>query len=65
LYGTKTDDGIAIKYCFSQQDLAHMVGATRQWVSVALGHLHRSGIVRVRKRSFVVLDIDSLRSLVK
>lgn len=65
LYGTRTDDGIEIKYCFSQQDLAHMVGATRQWVSVALGHLHRSGIVRVRKRSLVVLDIDSLRSLVK
>jgi CRP-like cAMP-binding protein len=65
LYGAKTEDGNRIKYCFSQQDLAHMVGATRQWVSVALGHLHKSGIIRVRKRSLVVLDIESLRSLVK
>lgn len=65
LYGIKTDEGIAIKYCFSQEDLAHMVGATRQWVSVALGHLQKSGILRIRKRRLVVLNIDSLRSLIK
>ena len=65
LYGIETDEGIAIKYCFSQEDLAHMVGATRQWVSVALGHLQKSGIVRIRKRRLVVLNTDALRSLIK
>lgn len=65
LYGIQTDEGIAIKYCFSQEDLAHMVGATRQWVSVALGHLQKGGIVRMRKRHLVVLNIDALRSLIK
>jgi CRP/FNR family cyclic AMP-dependent transcriptional regulator len=65
VYGIKTDEGIAIKYCFSQEDLAHMVGATRQWVSVALGHLQKGGVVRMRKRRLVVLNIDSLRSLIK
>lgn len=65
LYGIKTDEGIMIKYCFSQEDLAHMVGATRQWVSVALGHLQKGGVVRVRKRRLVVSNIESLRSLIK
>ena len=65
LYGMQTDEGIAIKYCFSQEDLAHMVGATRQWVSVALGHLQKGGIVRVRKRHLVVINMDALRSLIK
>lgn len=65
LYGTKTDEGITIKYCFSQEDLAHMVGATRGWVSVAMGHLKKGGIVRVRKRQLVVLNTESLRSLIK
>ncbi len=65
LHGVETEEGIAIKYCFSQEDLAQMVGATRQWVSVALGHLQKSGIVRVRKRQLIILNIDSLRSLGK
>lgn len=65
LYGINTDEGIAIKYCFSQEDLAHMVGATRQWVSITLGHLQRGGIVRIRKRRLVVLNVELLRSLIR
>ena len=65
LYGVKTNDGIAIKYSFSQEDLAHMVGATRQWVSAALNHLQRTRIVQLRRRHVVVINPDALRSLIK
>lgn len=65
LYGIECEDGIEIKYFFSQEDLAQMVGATRQWINTALSHLQRSRIIRSQKRRLIILDIDSLRSLVK
>lgn len=64
LYGVVGHDGIEIK-SFSQEDLAHMIGATRQAVSVALGHLQRAGSVRIRRRRLMVLNVELLRNLNK
>jgi CRP/FNR family transcriptional regulator, cyclic AMP receptor protein len=63
LYGEKSADGIVIRYHFTQGDLGAMVGATRQWVSTALGRLQRDGIVRLQKRRLHILDIERLTAL--
>src|ERR1700758_2842844 len=40
LYGVEDPDGILIGAAFTHADLAHMVGATRQWVTISLKRLH-------------------------
>ncbi len=45
LYGVEDPDGIVIGAAFTHADLAHMVGATRQWVTISLKRLQEKGIV--------------------
>jgi CRP-like cAMP-binding protein len=61
LHGSKErGGGIAIAPQFTHEDLAHMVGASRQWVTMTLDRLQKRGIVQVRKRQVVVLRPDEL-----
>ena len=46
LYGVKDPDGILIGAAFTHADLAHMVGATRQWVTISLKRMQEKDIVR-------------------
>src|SRR5262249_42901341 len=48
-YGIKVPDGILIGAAFTHADLAHMVGATRQWVTISLKRLQEQGVVVCRK----------------
>lgn len=64
VYGVPTRTGIAIRHHFTQEDLANMVGATRQWVSTTLRHFQRDNIVICRKRYLEILNIELLRRLV-
>lgn len=52
--------GIAIARQFTHEDLAHMVGASRQWVTTTLDRLQAKGIVRIKKRQVIVLRPDLL-----
>ena len=61
IYGIAESDGLLIGAAFSHEDLAHMVGATRQWVTVSLNRLGEQGIVRLPKGRIVVLDRAALR----
>ena len=60
LYGVKETDGILIGSAFTHADLAHMVGATRQWVTISLRRLHEKNVLVVRKSKIIVRRIDIL-----
>jgi CRP/FNR family transcriptional regulator, cyclic AMP receptor protein len=45
----------------SNEDLGHLVGASRQRVNQALHVLEKSGLIRVAYRTITVLDIEGLR----
>jgi CRP-like cAMP-binding protein len=60
MYGVATGEGIAIATPFTHDDLAHMVGATRQWVSMTFRRLAEQGILRVRRGQILVLRPDWL-----
>jgi CRP/FNR family cyclic AMP-dependent transcriptional regulator len=60
LYGTVEDNALVIAAAYSQQDLANMVGATRQWVTVTLNRLEKDGILKLDKRRITVLRPDRL-----
>lgn len=62
MHGHPQADGVSIEHEFTQEDLANMVGATRQWVSITLSELQRAGLVRIEKRRLMVLDLEALRN---
>jgi len=63
LYGVKDPEGVAIAAAFTHTDLAHMVGATRQWVTISLKRLHEKNIVISHKSRIVVRRLDVLQEM--
>ncbi|MEA3074454.1 MAG: family transcriptional regulator, cyclic receptor protein [Alphaproteobacteria bacterium] len=63
LYGMEDPDGILIGAAFTHADLAHMVGATRQWVSISLKRLQEKNVLVVRKSKIIVRRSDILREM--
>jgi CRP-like cAMP-binding protein len=59
-YGIKVPDGTLIGAAFTHADLAHMVGATRQWVTISLKRLQEQGVVVCRKSQIIVRRLDAL-----
>jgi CRP/FNR family transcriptional regulator, cyclic AMP receptor protein len=55
-YGRPADGGWEIRLRLSHQDLANLIGATRERVTVTLGQLQRAGLIAVSRRRLVVLD---------
>src|SRR5215468_2690914 len=62
-YGVKEEDGILIGAAFTHADLAHMVGATRQWITISLKRLQDQGVVVVRKSRIIVRRPDLLQEM--
>lgn len=63
LYGVDDPDGILIGSAFTHADLAHMVGATRQWVTISLKRMQEKEIVTSRKSRIVVRRPDLLQEM--
>jgi CRP/FNR family cyclic AMP-dependent transcriptional regulator len=63
LYGVKEPGGILIDSAFTHADLAHMVGATRQWVTISLRRMQDRGIVTSRKSRIIVRKPDLLQDM--
>ncbi len=62
LYGAESDEGITINAPFTHEDLAAMVGASRQWVTMALARFQSRGVLKLGKRRIEVLRRDRLAS---
>ena len=62
-FGEVCDEGILIDAHFSHEDLAHLVGASRQWVTTTLDQLQEQDILRIRRRQLVVLHPERLGAL--
>jgi CRP/FNR family transcriptional regulator, cyclic AMP receptor protein len=62
-YGIKDDKGILIGAAFTHADLAHMVGATRQWVTISLKRLQEQGVILSRKSQIVVRQPNVLEDI--
>jgi CRP-like cAMP-binding protein len=61
MHGEDSAAGITIRAPFTHEALALMVGASRQWVSTELHRLQEMGVIRLEKRSLVILRPDLLR----
>jgi CRP-like cAMP-binding protein len=63
LYGVEDGDGTVIAAAFTHADLAHMVGATRQWVTISLKRMQEKQIVLTKRSQIVVCRPDVLQDM--
>lgn len=62
LHGTRMKEGVAIGRPFTHEVLAHMVGASRQWVTMTLDKFEAEGLVHVTRSEIVVLNPRKLQA---
>ncbi|MGN0064311.1 MAG: Crp/Fnr family transcriptional regulator [Nocardioides sp.] len=59
-FGRSADDGIHVHHDLTQEELAQLVGASRETVNKALADFASRGWVRLEPRSVVIMDIERL-----
>ncbi len=55
-YGVATERGLEIPYWFTHQEMADLIGSTRETVTTILAEFKREGLVHARDHHFIVLD---------
>ncbi len=61
-WGIPDPRGVLISAPFTHQEMASMIGSTRETVTLTLGELRRKGVIEIDRRRIVVLDRDALKS---
>jgi CRP-like cAMP-binding protein len=59
-FGVPTDDGVRVTHDLTQEELAQLVGASRETVNKALADFASRGFLRLEARAVVILDIERL-----
>ena len=60
-FGRTAEDGVHVRHDLTQEELAQLVGASRETVNKALADFASRGWLRLEPRSVVILDADRLR----
>jgi len=59
-FGRSADDGVHVHHDLTQEELAQLVGASRETVNKALADFVSRGWMRLEPRSVVIMDIERL-----
>lgn len=59
--GREEDGRIVVDRTITYEQLATMVGATRQWVSTTLDSLHAKGVLTITRHQMHIASVESLR----
>jgi len=59
-FGTKKDDGLHVNHELTQEELAQLVGASRETVNKALADFASRGWVKLEPRAVIILDYERL-----
>ncbi len=60
-FGRQTDTGLLVAHDLTQEELAQLVGASRETVNKALADFAGRGWLRLEARAVVLLDVDRVR----
>jgi CRP/FNR family cyclic AMP-dependent transcriptional regulator len=63
-HGVTEAEGVRIAVPLTQQELATMVGATRESTNKALAAFRRQGLIRLRRGQIIVVNPQALREYV-
>src|SRR5215204_1208532 len=59
-FGVETSDGLRVTHDLTQEELAQLVGASRETVNKALADFASRGFLRLDGRAVVILDLERL-----
>jgi CRP/FNR family transcriptional regulator len=62
-FGVRDSEGVIVDLRLTHRELAALIGATRETVSVAIVELRDAGLVRTDARRAVLLNVDALREI--
>lgn len=62
-YGESEADGVRINLKLTHEELAHLIGSTRETTSLALGELERQGLLHKQRGTIIVKDLERLKQL--
>jgi CRP/FNR family cyclic AMP-dependent transcriptional regulator len=60
-FGRTADDGVHVHHDLTQEELAQLVGASRETVNKALADFATRGWLRLEARAVVLMDVERLR----
>lgn len=60
-HGNHSGNQATIRLPLSNQELASLIGVTRETVNAVLGRLRQQGLVKVERRQITILDMERLR----
>jgi CRP-like cAMP-binding protein len=63
LYGHRADQGIELRIRLSQQQLANMVGMSRESINKQLGQWRDDGFVAIEEGRITITDLDALQAI--
>ena len=59
-YGQLTPEGLELNIRLSHQEMASVIGSTRETVTVVLGQLQSEGLVKIARRRISIRDLKKL-----
>ena len=60
-FGDRADDGVHVHHDLTQEELAQLVGASRETVNKALADFAARGWIRLEPRSVTILDVERVQ----
>ncbi len=64
-YGSESERGVEVPYWFTHQEMADLIGSTRETVTTVLAEFKRQGLVDSRNHHFVVMDRRALTERIR
>jgi CRP/FNR family transcriptional regulator, cyclic AMP receptor protein len=62
-FGERTSEGVRVRIMLTQEEIAQIIGASRETVTRLFSTLKRDQIIRVKRNSMWIRDSDALASL--
>lgn len=59
-YGHRTEEGISLNIRLSHQEMACLIGSTRETVTVVLGQLQKENLLKISRRRVTIHDVCQL-----
>ena len=60
-FGRPSEDGILVPHDLTQEELAQLVGASRETVNKALADFASRGWIKLEARAVVLMDVERIR----
>jgi CRP-like cAMP-binding protein len=62
-HGLEHKRGLVLGLKITHQEMANLIGSTRETVSLTLSHFKRNGLIQTEGRKVILVDREALRSL--